>query len=116
MNTQTQPQTSSSASNITGILVLLRAKAGVTREKVMPFMPAEIRATVQLYLNGLIRDWYSRADGKGVVFILNTDDISKAEALVESLPLSREHLMDHEFIAIGPLMPLRLLLAAKEPG
>ena len=32
----------------TGVLVLLKAKPGVTREQVMKIMPAEIRATVRL--------------------------------------------------------------------
>jgi hypothetical protein len=36
----------------TGVIVVLTAKAGVTRERVMAVMPAEIRETVQLYLNG----------------------------------------------------------------
>lgn len=36
----------------TGVLVLLTAKPGVTREQVMKFMPAEVRATVRLYLEG----------------------------------------------------------------
>jgi hypothetical protein len=54
----------------TGVIVILTAKAGVTREQVMAVMPAEIRETVQLYLNGKIREWYSRGDGRGVVFLL----------------------------------------------
>ena len=49
----------------TGVLALLTAKPGVTREQVTKFMPAEIRATVRLYLNGAIQQWYARADGKG---------------------------------------------------
>jgi len=31
----------------------------------MNVMPAEIRATVKLYLDGKIRQWYSRGDGRG---------------------------------------------------
>ena len=49
----------------TGVMVILTVKAGVTREQVMAVMPAEIRQTVQLYLNGKIREWYSRGDGRG---------------------------------------------------
>jgi hypothetical protein len=30
---------------------------------------------------------------------------------MESLPLSKEHMLDHEYIPVGPLMPLRLLMA-----
>ena len=95
---------------VTGVLVLLTAKPGVTREQVMKFMPAEIRATVQLYLEGGIRQWYVRGDGKGAVFILDCKDVTEAKALIDKLPLSAENLLDHEFISIGPLKPLGLLL------
>lgn len=104
-----QAQTSSTT---TGVLALLKAKAGVTRERVMAIMPAEIRATVQLYLDGKIREWYSRDDGSGGVFLLNTSDVEEARKIMESLPLAKEHLLDHEYIAVGPLMPLRLLMGS----
>ncbi len=95
----------------TGVMVILTARAGVTRDQVMAVMPAEIRQTVQLYLGGRIREWYSRGDGRGVVFFLNTSDVADAQAIMEGLPLAKEDLMDHEYIAVGPLMPLRLLVA-----
>lgn len=99
-----------SSPKTTGVLVLLTAKPGVTREQIMKIIPAEIRATVRLYLDGGIREWYSRGDGKGVVFILDCENVTEAEAVVDKLPLSAENLMDHEFIPIGPLMPLGALL------
>src|SRR6266478_3119077 len=95
----------------TGVLVLVTAKPGVAREQVMKFMPEEIRATVRLYLDGTIRQWYSRGDGKGVVFILDCKDADEAHAVTDGLPLSAENLVDHQFIPIGPLMPLGALLA-----
>ena len=95
----------------TGVMVILTAKASVTREQVMAVMPAEIRQTVQLYLNGKIREWYSRGDGRGVVFLLNARDVAEAQAIMEGLPLAKQNLMDHEYIAVGPLLPLRLLVA-----
>jgi hypothetical protein len=67
------------------VMVILTAKDGVTRQQIMNVMPAEVRATVKLYLDGRIRQWHSRGDGKGVV--------------------------DHEYIAVGPLMPLSALIA-----
>jgi hypothetical protein len=100
----------SHAPKTTAVLVLLTAKAAVTREQIMKIMPAEIRATVRLYLDGVIRQWYSRGDGKGVVFILDCKDTAEAHAVMDGLPLSSENLMDHEFIPIGPLMPLGALL------
>ena len=95
----------------TGVMVILTVKEGVTRDQVMAAMPAEIRQTVQLYLNGKIREWYSRADGRGAVFLLDAKDVTEAHAVMEGLPLAKQNLMDHEYIAVGPLMPLRLLMA-----
>ena len=76
----------------------------------MKIMPAEIRATVRLYLEGAVKQWYSRGDGKGVVLILDCKNVDQAEALIDSLPLSAENLMDHQFIPIGPLAPPGALL------
>ena len=92
-------------------MVLLTVKEGVTRDQVMAVMPAEVRQTVQLYLNGKVREWYSRADGRGAVFLLDAKDVAEAHAVMEGLPLAKQNLMDHEYIAVGPLMPLRLLMA-----
>jgi hypothetical protein len=98
----------------TGVLVLLTAKPGVTRDQIAKFMPAEIRATVRLYLAGAIQQWYARTDGKGAVFILNCKDAGEAETLIDKLPLSGENLLDHLFIPIGPLAPLGALLGGPE--
>jgi len=89
-------------------------KASVTREQVVAVMPAEIRQTVQLYLNGKIREWFSRADGRGAVFLLDARDVSEAVTIMEDLPLAKQNLMDHEYIAVAPLLPLRLLMADPE--
>ena len=95
---------------ITGVLTILTPKAGVTVEQVMKLMPAEIRATVPLYLEGKIQQWFTRGDSKGVIFILNCKDVDEARALVGSLPLAKENLVDEQFIPVGPLLPLGILL------
>jgi hypothetical protein len=95
---------------ITGVLTILTPRPGVTVEQVMKIMPAEIRATVPLYLDGKIQQWFTRGDGKGVIFLLNCQDVAEARALIESLPLSKENLMDEQFIPVGPLLPLGILL------
>jgi len=107
-------QTQSASSATTGVLVILTVKANVTRDQVLAVMPSEVRQTVQFYVNGKIREWFSRADGRGAVFLLDTRDVAEAHAIMEGLPLAKQNLMDHEYIAIGPLLPLRLLLADPE--
>src|ERR1700757_4282217 len=95
---------------IPGVLAILPPKPGITVEQVMKIMPAEIRATVPLYLDGKIQQWFTRGDGKGVIFILNCKDVAEARALLENLPLSKENLVDEQFIPVGPLLPLGILL------
>jgi hypothetical protein len=107
-------QAQTASPTITGVIVIITVKAGVTREQVMAVMPAEIRQTVQLYPNGKIREWYSRSDGRGVVFLLDFRDVAEAQANMEGLPLAKQNLRDHEYIAVGPLLPLGLLTANPE--
>jgi len=94
----------------TEVLVIQTPKRGVTAQQIMAVMPAEIRATVKLYLDGKIRQWYSRGDGKGVIFLVDAKTEGEARAIMETLPLAKEELMDHEYIPVGPLMPLRALM------
>ena len=105
-----QGQSTPPQPKITGVLTMLSPKPGVTPEQIMKIMPAEIRATVPLYLDGKIQQWYMRGDGRGVVFIMNCKDVAEARALIEGLPLSKENLMDEQFIPVGPLLPLGMLL------
>jgi hypothetical protein len=91
-------------------MVIQTAKQGVTAQQIMAVMPSEIRATVKLYLDGKIRQWYSRGDGKGVVFLVDAKTEDEARAVMETLPLAKEQLMDHQYVPVGPLMPLRILM------
>jgi hypothetical protein len=109
------PQSPATPAPAMDVLVMLTIKPGVEREKVMKVMPDEIRATVRLYLDGKIRQWYSRADGKGVVFVLDCKDVAEATSVMEALPLAKERLVNLEFTALTPLTPLRLLLDG-QPG
>jgi hypothetical protein len=96
----------------TAVLVIETSKPGVTPQQIIAVIPEEIRATVKLYLDGKIRQWYSRGDGKGVIFLVDAKTEDEARAVMETLPLAKKQLMDHEYIPVGPLMPLRALMGA----
>ena len=98
------------------VLVIQTPRHGVTPQQIMAVIPAEIRATVNLYLDGKIREWYSRGDGKGVIFLVEARTEDEARAIMETLPLAKEQLMDHEYIPVGPLMPLRALVGPGAPN
>lgn len=101
---------------ITAVLVNLTIKADVDRAQVMKVMPEEVRATLKLYLDGKIQQWYSRADGRGVMFILNATDAAAAKTVMEELPLAKANLVNYDYTALGPLGPLRALLAPPAGG
>jgi hypothetical protein len=106
-----QPPSGALAPKTTEVIVILTAKQGVTRQEIMSVMPEEIRATVKLYLDGKIRQWYSRGDGKGVIVLLDAKTVEEAHAIIAPMPLSKENLVDHDYIPVGPLMPLAALIA-----
>ena len=112
---QTPDRTGVPSPKTTEVMVVLTARQGITRQQIMSIMPAEIRATVKLYLDGKIRQWYSRGDGRGVIFLLDAKTVDEAHAIMETLPLARENLMDHEYIPVGPLLPLAALIGEGPP-
>jgi hypothetical protein len=94
----------------TAVLATLTVKADADRAKIPGVMPAEVRDTVRLYLDGRIQQWYGRADGRGVVFILNVGSVADAKALTDTLPLVKAGLVTFDYMALTPLAPLRILL------
>ena len=102
---------SPAAPKVTHVLATLTINPGVTREQIQPMMQAEVRETLGLYLDGRIQQWYSRGDGKGVVFLLDCGTVGEARAILEKLPLARAKVATFEYMPLGPLNPLRLLLA-----
>jgi hypothetical protein len=104
------PQSGIRSVPITRILIIGHITRPVTPAELQSVMPGEVRDTVSLYLSGKIADWYIRTDKPGVVFILNITDIKEARDLIGKLPLAQAGMMDFEFIPLGPLSPLGLLL------
>jgi hypothetical protein len=105
------PSSAVPTTRILAIGQLTPAGMGAARRAVMP---SEVRETVKLYLAGKIDQWYVRQDGQGVVFVLNTPSQDEARAELEALPLGQAKMMTFELIPLGPLNPLRLLLAPPE--
>ena|SRR5215831_14872950 len=105
-----QPPSGVPTPKTTEVMVILTGKQGVTLQQIMKVMPAEVRATVKLHLDGKIRQWYSKGDGRGVVLFLDVKTVDEAHAIIDTMPLSKENLTDHEHIPVGPLLPLGLLI------
>ena len=64
-------------------------------------LPKEVPATLKLYLDGVIEQMWFKLDAPGVVFLVNAESMGQAG------------LMDFDFIPVGPLAPLGMLIAEK---
>src|SRR5262249_52787965 len=106
-----QPPSDAPSPKTTEVMVILTAKDGVTRQQIMNIMPAEVRPTLKLYLDGKFRQWYSRGRRKGGTCLIDAKSVEEAHAAIDAMPLSKENLVDHEYIPVGPLMPLAALIA-----
>jgi hypothetical protein len=112
----TAAQTSAPPAPVTAVLVDLTIKPGVDPAALAAVMPSEVRDTVSAYLDGKIQQWFARADGRGVVFILNAHTVEEAAAVMDALPLGKAKLADFAYTPLTPLTPLRRLLAAPAKG
>ena len=103
-------QTPAPSAPTVGVLTTLSVKSDAQRADIMKVMPNEVRDTVKLYLDGKIAQWFGRADGRGVVFILNCSGVAEAKAITDTLPLSKANLATFDYVALTPLTPLRMLI------
>ena len=110
-NAEEMPKVNFPVVPTTKILAIGQFTKPPTPEQIKEIFPKEVRATLRLYLAGKIDQWWIRQTQTGPVFLLNVTSLEEARALTEKLPLGRTGLMKHEFIELGPLTPLHLLLS-----
>lgn len=82
----------------------------ISAEQRGEIMPKEVPATLKLYLEGRIEQFWARQDKPGVVFLLSADSLEKAKAALDGLPLVTGGFAQYELIPVGPLAPLGMLL------
>jgi hypothetical protein len=85
----------------------------ITDEERQQIMPKEVPDTLKLYLEGKIEQFWFREDKPGVIFLMNTESVEEAKAAVHELPLAAGGFLGFEFIPVGPLKPLGLLIQGK---
>ncbi len=94
----------------TKLLAIGTFTAKATPEQWKPILPAEVRDTVRLYLDGKIDQWFLKQDQSGVVFLMNVTDPAEARELLGKLPLGQAGLMEFDFVPLGPIAALSVLL------
>jgi hypothetical protein len=88
----------------------------LTDEEKQRILPKEVPDTLRLYLDGKIDQFWFREDKPGgVVFLMNSTSVQEAKAIIEALPLAANGYLAFEYIPVGPLRPLGLLIESHRP-
>ena len=95
------------------ILAVASIVKPMSPEQRQRIMPHEVPATLKLYLDGKIEQFWFRQDKPGVIFLMDAETIDEARAAVESLPLTADGFANYELMHVGPLAPLRLLIQSE---
>jgi hypothetical protein len=98
--------------NIMKVMAIASIKAPLTPEQRQQIMPNEVPATLKLYLDGTVEQFWFR-DQAGPVFLMNVESVEKAKAAVDALPLTAAKLVTYELLSLSPLMPLGMLIQGK---
>jgi hypothetical protein len=98
------------------VMAMDRILPGATEDKIKALLPDEVKAVVNLYLAGKIRQWYFRQDRPGAILILEVNDMGEANRIIDMLPLTRSGLLAYDLIPIGPYLPLATMIPPESAG
>ena len=94
------------------VFAIATPKPTLTPDKLQQYMPAEVPATLQHYLDGTVEQFWFR-EKSGPIFLMNVESIEEAKASLAELPLVANDLMTYEIFPVSPLKPLGRLIQSK---
>ena len=94
------------------VFAIATSKPTFTPDKMQEYLRAEVRATVQHYLDGTIEQFWFR-EKLGPIFLMNVESVEQAKKSLAELPLVANELMTYDVFPVSTLSPLRLLVHGK---
>ena len=89
------------------ILVLAQRHKDVTLDEMRPHFKAEVEAVWNLYLQGVVREFYTRADAGGpAILAVESETLETARKSLAGLPLVELNLIDLDLIPLAPFRGL----------
>jgi hypothetical protein len=82
----------------------------LTPDQRQMYLPKEVPATLKLYVEGKMEQFWLRDNDAGVIFLMTVDSVAEADALLKALPLGQANLLTFDLMPIGPLTPLGMLI------
>jgi hypothetical protein len=97
------------------ILAVSKMKEDADRSKMGPHLSNEVKHTLEAYLDGHIRNFWFKAEGNGIVLLLESTDKEEAQRVLGKMPLAVAGFIEFDVIPLQPLMPLGMLIGRKMP-
>jgi hypothetical protein len=91
------------------VFAIAKINQPLTTEQRQQHMPAEVPATLKLYLEGKIEQFWFREKG-GPIFLMNVESVEQAKSTLDTLPLVAAGIATYELMPVGPLLPLGMLI------
>ena len=93
------------------ILALIEVAPGAPVDAVRADLVNELRGSWSLFTSGVLREAYATASPTRVVFVLEADDVARAEAHLRTLPLVAAGHMRFDLVELRPFANWSLLFA-----
>ena len=95
------------------ILVLAQRREAVPLEQLRPHFKAEVEAVWNLYAEGIVREFYTRADQGGpAILTVESETVEAAQKALAELPLVKMKMIDLDLIPLAPFNNLDQLFQA----
>ena len=94
------------------VMAIASATPALTPELIQKHLPSEVPATLRLYLEGKVEQFWFR-EKAGPIFLMSVESLDDAQGTLNKLPFVADKLMTYELLPIGPLMPLATLIQGK---
>ena len=89
------------------ILVLAQRHADVSVDQMRPHFKEEVEAVWKLYTQGIVREFYTRADHGGpAVLSVECETLEAAQKILSELPLVELKMLDLDLIPLAPFSNL----------
>jgi hypothetical protein len=95
------------------ILVFARGRGSAPAEAFQPHITAEVQAVWDLYAQGVVREFYTRADQPGpAVLGVESATVEAAREALAGLPLVQQGLIDLDLVPLAPFTAIGRLFEA----
>jgi hypothetical protein len=93
------------------VLAIIEVEPGGNIDRLRQELPHEIRESWALFASGILREAYATATPSRVVFVLEAENASGAEAHLRALPLVAAGLLRVELVELHPFVNWSALFA-----